>query len=184
MKKKLISAIIALTLVLVAVVGGTMAWLSVETDDVVNTFTYGDINITLTEEHSGPFKIIPGVNITKDPIVTVKSGSEDCWVFVTVEEEHWPTNTTTGGDLKVNYAIDAAWTKLSDGVYYKKVTNVSADTRLHVLADDVVTVSGELTKTEVDALKTNTPKLTFTAYAIQAAGFADAGAAWTELNRA
>lgn len=41
---------LALVLVVaVASVGGTIAWLKVETTPVVNTFTVGDINITLTE---------------------------------------------------------------------------------------------------------------------------------------
>ena len=35
----------------------------------------------------------------------------------------------------------------------------------------------------MDTANENPPKLSFTAYAIQKAGFADAAAAWTELNK-
>ena len=41
--------IAALALFLFAIIGGTVAWLIADTDPVVNTFTYGDINITLEE---------------------------------------------------------------------------------------------------------------------------------------
>ena len=40
-------AMLALVLVIGCAVGGTVAWLVSSTDPVVNTFTYGDINITL-----------------------------------------------------------------------------------------------------------------------------------------
>ena len=53
MKKKiLLASIIALSLALLVAVGGTIAYLFTDTQDVVNTFTYGDINITLQEEAS------------------------------------------------------------------------------------------------------------------------------------
>ena len=84
---RLFVLMLALVLVLGCAVGGTVAWLVAKTDPVVNTFTYGDINITLTETTGDDYKIIPGVDIGKDPKVTVKAGSEACWLFVKVEEE-------------------------------------------------------------------------------------------------
>ena len=101
-------ALLALVLVIGCVAGGTVAWLVAKTEPVVNTFTYGNINIALTEEAGGTekqFKIIPGTNIVKDPKVTVTAGSEDCWLFVKVVEEHWPTATLEDGTRKVFYAI-------------------------------------------------------------------------------
>ena len=46
---KAVAILMVLVLVLGGVMGGTMAWLVTNTDPVVNTFTYGDIDITLTE---------------------------------------------------------------------------------------------------------------------------------------
>ena len=71
---------LALMLVIGCAVGGTVAWLTQKTDAVVNTFTYGDINIELTETkpENQQAKIIPGVDIVKDPKVTVKANSEAC----------------------------------------------------------------------------------------------------------
>ena len=72
------SALLALVLVIGCVAGGTVAWLVAKTDPVVNTFTYGNINIALAETTGEDYKIIPGKDISKDPKVTVKGGSEAC----------------------------------------------------------------------------------------------------------
>ena len=176
-------AMLALVLVIGCAVGGTVAWLVSSTDPVVNTFTYGDINITLEETTGTSYKIIPGVDIEKDPKVTVKGGSEACYLFVKVEEENWPTFTKSDGTRKVKYGIADGWTALTGetGVYYREVGAVTADTFFDVLAGNVVTVSENLTKTEVSGITTQ-PKLTFTAYAVQKDGIADADTAWTKAN--
>ena len=83
---KAFAAVLALVLVLGCALGGTVAWLVAKSDPVVNTFTYGDININLEETTGSSYKIIPGVDIAKDPKVTVKANSEACWLFVKVEE--------------------------------------------------------------------------------------------------
>lgn len=176
-------AMLALVLVIGCAVGGTVAWLTAQTGPVVNTFTYGDINITLDETTGDDYKIIPGVDIEKDPKVIVKANSEACWLFVKVEEENWPTFTESDGTRKVKYGIVDGWTALTGetGVYYREVGAATADTFFDVLAGNVVTVSENLTKTEVSGITTQ-PKLTFTAYAVQKDGIADAGTAWTKVN--
>ena len=100
-------ALLALVLVIGCAAGGTVAWLVATTDSVTNTFTYGDINIELTETkpENKQAKIIPGVDIEKDPKVTVKANSEACWLFVKVEEE----GTFVTG--KVTYSIATGWTQ-------------------------------------------------------------------------
>ena len=181
-------AMLALVLVIGCAVGGTVAWLVSSTDAVVNTFTYGDINITLSETTGSDYKIIPGVNIDKNPKVTVKKDSEACWLFVKVEEEG------TFVANKVTYSIADGWTQ-GDGtnipanVYYREVNAVTADTSFYVLKGNteypngVVTVSEELTKAEVNSIiAENQPKLTFTAYAVQKDGIDDAATAWTKAN--
>ena len=63
----------AVVLLLGCVTGGTLAWLTDKTDEVINTFTTSDINITLTEtdavNNAASFKMIPGYTITKAPKV-------------------------------------------------------------------------------------------------------------------
>lgn len=178
---RLFVLMLALVLVLGCAVGGTVAWLVAKTDPVVNTFTYGDINITLTETKPAnrQAKIIPGVDIEKDPKVTVKAGSEACWLFVKVEEEG-----TFVAD-KVTYSVADSWTQGDDtdipaNVYYREVGAVTADTDFYVLNGNKVTVSNSLTKEDIANI--TQPKLTFTAYAVQKDGMADAAAAWAAAN--
>lgn len=178
---RLFILMLALVLVLGCAVGGTVAWLVSKTDPVVNTFTYGDINITLTETKPAnqQAKIIPGVDIEKDPKVTVKAGSEACWLFVKVEEEG-----TFVAD-KVTYSVADGWTQGDDtdipaNVYYREVGAVTADTDFYVLNGNKVTVSNSLTKEDIANI--TQPKLTFTAYAVQKDGMADAAAAWAAAN--
>ena len=187
---KLVVAMLAVTLLIGCAIGGTVAWLTAKTDPVVNTFTYGDINITLTENKPAnqQAKIIPGVDIEKDPKVTVNTNSEACWLFVKVEEEG------TFVANKVTYSIADGWTQ-GDGtnipanVYYRQVTAATTDTSFNILAGDatypngVVKVSENLTKAEVNAITAeNQPTLTFTAYAVQKDGISTAADAWAKVS--
>lgn len=183
---KVFLSLLALVLVVGCAVGGTIAWLTATTDPVVNTFTYGKIKIKLTETTGTEYKIIPGVNISKDPKVTVIGGSEACWLFVKVAEEG--TFVTD----KVTYSIANGWMPLNatnhPGVYYREVDAVTADTDFYVLAGDttypngVVTVSENLTKAEVNRVATQQPTLTFTAYAVQKDGINTAADAWDKVK--
>ena len=141
-------------------------------------FTVGNINATLTETKT-EFKIVPGVNIAKDPVATVEAKSEDCYLFVQLTEENWPDFTEKGSTTrKVEYKIADGWTKLEDGVYYREVAkNDAADQTFPVLQGDKVTVSSTLTKKEANAI-TGTPKLTVAVYAVQKEGMASAADAW------
>lgn len=171
-------ALLALVLVIGCVAGGTIAWLVSTPDPVINTFTYGDINIELTETkpEGRSAKIIPGVNIEKDPKVTVTKGSEACWLFVEVKE------AGTFVANKVTYSVADGWTK-GDGnkipanVYYREVGAVTADTDFYVLKDNKVYVSENLNKGDIKNITGNST-LTFTAYAVQKDNVTSAEAAW------
>ncbi len=179
-------ALLALVLVIGCVAGGTVAWLVAKTEPVVNTFTYGNINITLAETTGTNYKVIPGTVIEKDPKVTVKAGSEACWLFVKVEEVGAISTITTD---PVHYAIDTGWAQLKDkdgkdvsGVYYRLVDAVDNDTAFNVLKDNKIIVSGELTKETINGYAVQQPTLTFTAYAVQQENIADAATAWKAAN--
>ena len=176
---KLFVMMLALVLVFGCAVGGTIAWLTAETAPVVNTFTYGDINITLGETTGSDYKIIPGVNIDKNPKVTVKKDSEACWLFVEVKEEG------TFVANKVTYSIDDGWTqgdgtKIPANVYYRSVDAVKADTDFAVLKNNKIYVSEELSKSDIQSITTQ-PTLTFTAYAIQKEAAGTAADAWAKI---
>lgn len=183
---KVFLSLLALVLVVGCAVGGTIAWLTATTEPVVNTFTYGKIKIDLAETTGTEYKIIPGVNISKDPKVTVKADSEACWLFVKVAEEG--TFVTD----KVTYSIAEGWMPLNatnhPGVYYREVDAVTADTDFYVLAGDttypngVVTVSENLTKKDIKGLTETRPQLIFTAYAVQKDGINTAAEAWAQVS--
>lgn len=171
-------ALLALVLVIGCVAGGTVAWLVAKTEPVVNTFTYGNINIALAETTGTNYKVIPGTVIEKDPKVTVKGGSEACYLFVKVEA----SGTFVTG--KVTYAIDKDWTALPgvNGVYYRLVDAVTEDTAFSVLEGDKITVLDTLTKDDIKDIAASHPTLTFTAYAVQQENIDDVATAWENAN--
>lgn len=176
MKKKVLS-IVAVVLVFCCAIGGTLAWLTAKSDVVTNTFTVGDINIELTESENLDLKMVPGNTITKDPKVTVKANSEACWLFVKVEE------SANFGDF-MTYEMADGWTALPDvtGVYYREVSATTADTDFAVLKDNQVKVLDTVTKTMLEAAKTDAPTLTFTAYAVQKDNVTSVTDAWAKAN--
>jgi predicted ribosomally synthesized peptide with SipW-like signal peptide len=178
MKKTLIT-ILATVLVCCCVAGGTLAWLMDKTDPVVNTFTVGNVDITLTEtvdtdnDNAASFKMVPGSKIDKDPKVTVSAGSERCWVFVKIEE-------SDNLDDFITYEVANGWQPLDgvDGVYYCEYNDPNAAIAEYlVLKNDQVTVKNTVTKKMMDDL-VNMPTLTVTAYAVQKEAAASASAAW------
>ena len=162
MKKKSLALLLAIAIVVVGAVAGTVAWLTDKTPSVTNTFTTSDINIELKETKNN-FQMIPGWNIEKDPKVTVKTGSEACYLFVKLEK-------STDFDTFMTYEMAEGWTALpgNDGVFYREVAAATADTTFEVLKDNQVTVKGTVTKEQMNDLTADTyPTLTVTAYASQ-----------------
>ena len=175
MKKKLIALTAAFLLVIGAAVAGTVAWLTDSTQTEVNTFTVGNIDIELAETTSN-YKMVPGQTIAKDPKVSVKAGSEACWLFIKVEEGNKVADF-------IDYTIDPSWTKLEDGVYYREVAAADTVQEFSVLKDNQVTVKSTVTKTMMDGITEQTkPTLSFTAYAVQKAGITTAADAWAKAQ--
>ena len=183
---KIAALIAAIVLVIGCTAGGTVAWLVSKPAAITNVFTVGNINATLAETAKA-FKIVPGVDIAKDPVATVKANSEDCYLFVQLTEKNWPAFTETDKTRKVKYEIEDGWTKLEDGVYYREVTKQDTDQPFDVLKGNKVTVSSTLTKEEANdmdlAIKKNgDPKLTVAVYAVQKEGIDTVEAAWEKVK--
>ena len=104
MKGKINALLLSLCIVLlmVATIVGTVAYLT-DTEEVVNTFTVGKVNITLDEadvDENGKviegnhrvkenrYHLVPGRKYVKDPTITVVKGSEKSYVrmLVTINE--------------------------------------------------------------------------------------------------
>lgn len=167
MKKKSLALVLALALMVVGAVGGTLAWLTAKSAVVTNTFTTSDIKVELKETTGTQYKMIPGYAISKDPKAWVASGSEDCFLFVKLDK-------AGDFDTYLTYKMAAGWEPV-DGepnVYSRKVTsNQMGETNAFpVLEDNKVTVSEKITKEQMDALNKDSaakPTLTITAYASQ-----------------
>lgn len=200
MKKKILALTLVFALALALGIGGTVAWLTAQTSPVVNTFTVGDINITLAEtgttNNAKNYTFVPGDTLAKDPKVTVTAGSEDCYLFVKVEEAN---NTATGLTGKViNWSVDAGtdpastWVPVPehDGYWYRTVPAVAANTTeenlpsFDVLKDNQVTVNEEVTKDMVTGLTANKPTITVTAAAVQKDNVNTVADAWVKLPTA
>lgn len=194
MSKKLLVSVVAICLLVGGIVGGSFAFLLDKTQTVTNTFTIGDVNITLTEtdtvkEDDGVndkrnYKMVPGLELAKDPKVSVEANSEPSWVFVKVEEVN---NPSTYLDYKINTVAEGGvWTALDgvDGVYYYDYSAISTTkVDLAVLLGDKVTVKNTVTKDALDTINANKPQLKFSAYAIQKEGFTSAKAGWDEVSK-
>ena len=186
LKKALIAGTCSVLLV-AGSVAGTMAYLT-STDEVVNTFTVGNVAITLDEapvDNDGQatsgdrvdknnYKLMPGHDYDKDPTVHVGNLSEDAWLFVKVDNEIAAIEDAT--TVHNQMTTDNTWTVVdnTNHVYaYKEIVNAN---------DNVVVFDGFKIKGDVDnaSLATyNGKTIKVTAYAIQADGFDSASIAWT-----
>lgn len=175
MKKKLFIIVVSILSICSFLVGTSVAWLSSTTDTVVNTFTYGDINIKIEETDTGDndnneftneYKMLPGNKITKDPKITVLANSEDSYLFVEIKESE---------NFKdfMKYELVEGWTLVegTENVYVREITKSDKDQEFFVLKDNTVTVLESVTKAMLNDLdkdgQTNYPTLSFTAYAVQ-----------------
>ena len=202
MKKKL-TLLVAFVLVFALGVAGTFAYLTAKTDAVVNTFTVGKVGVlSLTETtgsntqgRGGDHKIIPGVPTSKDPKVSYVADDTDeaVYVFVKIDAAAWSfdTDSNTYTYLKdgkdcLSWSVNTTdWIALpgSTGVYYKALAKGTDLDATSVIANDQITVNGtNVTEANINDVASGAGSLTFTAYAIQQAGFDNPAAAWTALQ--
>lgn len=212
MKKKILVACLCVALAVLTVAGTTLAYLT-STDKVENTFTVGNVKITLdeakvnengtavtpTERVKGNnYKLMPGHTYTKDPTVTVVKGSEPSYIKMTVTfskaNELDAIFAPTGANLtSIFQGYDAA-----NWIAKGNTKDATANTRTYEFWYKE-TVGAPTADVALDALfdsikvpdtitgtQLETIKgmtITVNAYAIQADGFADADAAWAAFKK-
>lgn len=195
---KVVALLLAVVLVFGCAVGGTLAWLMDTSNTVINTFSVGNINIKLEEtvEKDG-FKILPGTEQIKDPVVKVKDGSEDCWVFIQVQEVN-NVAAKDGGNVTHKYVTweidDTVWTILNENngvtTYYANTMyeTGSSSNSYNVLKGQSVSYGSTLTKSMIDSLykdgapdEGKRPQLIFKAFAVQAEAGHTAAEAWSQI---
>ena len=175
--KALIVLLLAVIL-LVGPVGNTLAWMLGVTAPVTNTFTYGKIKIDLKEDSGSNggttggnkkyFEMTPGAALTKDPTITVKHDSEECFLFVRMRQS---------GNFNdyLSYNMADGWSALDStnypGVYYRTaaVPRSVNDQVFQVIHNNTVTVTA--TQKQLRDLEAagaaHYPVLRITAYAVQ-----------------
>ena len=184
MKKKLVAGGLVAALAATAIGGATLAYFTDE-EKAVNTFSVGNVDITLTESEwvESDAKLIPGRVIDKNPTITLEAGSEDAYTFMKVQLSQ------DFVDLLTDYATAASITNPMDVVedwfvseVGPKVMYVDVDAGYAILGVmspksagdsvtyfDRVTVPEGVTQDMIDAEDEYT--ITVTGYAIQEEGF-------------
>lgn len=137
----------------------TFAWLTANTDPIVNSFKFAGIAITIDETFDEDNAILyPGAEIEKVPVVTVEAGSANSYVYVEI---------VNGLDPGASIDIDTDnWVLVEENIYrYVSIVNQSdANQDLPALFTEV-TVGTNLSNAEIEALAAKT--ITVRAFAIQ-----------------
>ncbi len=209
-KKKALLTVLCAVMLVVGSVFGTYAYLTDKTDPVTNTFTIGNIGITLdetkvdekgvvtnpvTRTNSNSYKLLPAVTYVKDPTVHVQPGSEKCYVFVevtngisTYESTHVAADTSKGIKEYKTIAEQITakgWTSVAGktGVYYKTVESSGTAQDLVVFNEFRIADNANTLNGWANIGSNN--NIVVTAYAIQFAGFeSDVAGAWTAVKTA
>ena len=185
--KKTLTIVMAMVLVAAVAVTGTLAYMSTQSGTVTNTFTFGNMKITLKESpvddngkkvaggalvDKNDYKVIPGAEVDKEPIVTVNANSESCWVYVGIQN-----NVLVDGNEVADYTnyIGADWEKVENAalaakhvtVYKHKtvVENSATDTPLSAVFTKVKFDGEKITLDNIDDLQNST--IVIKAYAHQ-----------------
>lgn len=188
-------------------IGATVAYLT-STDTVTNTFTVGNVQITLDEAkvktdgtldtsttarvQKNSYKLMPGHEYKKDPTIHVDANSEDCWLFVKVENGiaaiEDQTNTIAAQMATNGWELVSGTNNI-----YAYTSTVTGGNNVKVFESFKISnavVGGAKPTSSADAPVDNNKYLgeyenktiVITAYAIQADGFDTAKAAWDAAN--
>ena len=202
MKKSKVLLLMLCTVALsVGVTFGTLAYLT-DTEAVTNTFTVGQVHISLDEADVKPdgtyetdktarvieneYHLIPGHTYIKDPTIYVGNDSEECYLFVKVENGIKNIETTDAAKTVAGQMAAKGWVEI-DANKHIYVLDKNGDKTYtvfkgaEVVVFDNFTIAGDGVNND-DIAKYDTEKnqtvIEVTAYAIQAAGFDNANLAW------
>ena len=196
--KQILAIVLSLALVACISVAATVAYLT-DKEEVTNTFTVGKVNITLDETDvdaagspipsaspvkENEYKLYPGSEYVKDPKIHVAADSEDCWVFIKLENglKGIESATRAESDGVAGYNCIEDQILNNDWKLIDATNNIYAFKYVQSKGATVAT----FTNFEIDSAVTNEKlaqykdaKVKVTAYAIQAANFDTPEAAWT-----
>ena len=175
-------------------IGETVAYLTSK-DTVVNTFTVGNVAITMDEtkvdENGTPiqgvdrvqantYKLMPGHTYTKDPTIHVSDTSEEAYLGVKVvfensaeADEKLSLNMLSifSGFIAENWTIQEK-TQEDNDVYYLLTRKNTVTKNDNIKLFDYVVIPDEMTNEQIAYL--NNIRMEITAYAVQKDGFSSA----------
>ena len=143
-----------------------------------------------TTNQGQAYKLVPGFTYTKDPLITVVSGSNPCWLFVEVKNDIEQFEAST--NPIETQMLENGWTPIDgeENVYYHDIVD-AFDAEQTVKVFEEFTIDGYANEVEGwDAVTPDSTTVTICAYAIQADGFNDEekskeeniASAWAALN--
>lgn len=207
--KKLLLAVCCAALLVCVSIGATVAYLT-SAQKVVNTFTVGNVTITLDEAKvnaegvevnanggalaegekaprvgKNSYKLMPGHDYKKDPTVHVDSNSEPCWVFVKVENGITTFEDTASTITSQITSTTNGWTQLLKDADGNDVEGVYYKANVQPGAElkvfDHFKIADDA-NTKAGWSNVKDANITVTAYAIQADGFTNAADAWEQVK--
>lgn len=117
-KSKKSILLVSLAAFLILMIGGTLAYIFAQSDDVNNTFIPGEVTTTVDEEFDGKVKENVSIRNTGNVEAYIRAA-----VVVTWQDEKGNVHSTVpvaGTDYNISYNLnnDNGWVKSSDGFYY------------------------------------------------------------------
>ena len=208
-KRKALIMVLCAVLLVSTTMFATIAYLTSK-DEVNNTFTVGNVHITLDEAKVNPdgtlvpnadrvkeneYKLIPGHEYIKDPTVTVKANSEECYVRALVTLNKREALYSLPSDIKIedcfvinneswtykNMTADTEKDTYTYEFWYNSIveTTRDKDTQLPAVFEKII-VPESLTNAQLATL--TGLEINVVAHAIQADGFERAEEAWTAFG--
>lgn len=116
----MIPLIIALLLVLVVGVGGTLAYLFTHTDPIKNEFNPGDVDLTVAETFDEPHEVKKNVSIqnTGEVDAYIRVAVVVTWVNDDGESVFNSKNPVQGTDYEITYGESTYWVQGADDFWY------------------------------------------------------------------
>ena len=189
--KKVVALALCAVMLVVGSVAGTMAYMTSTTAVANNTFSVGNVKITLDEAPvddygavvagdrvtANSYKLIPGHSYVKDPVVHVDKASENCWLFVKVTNEIAAIEDAT---TIADQMTTLGWTKVNgetDVYAYNAIVNADDANGTDVKVFETFKVKGDAAVASYAG-----KSIKVQAYAVQADGFTTSNDAWTNAK--
>lgn len=187
--KRTLITVLAMILVCVISVSATLAYLYDKSESVVNTFSVGNVEISLDEadvdndsntadnvtingqirDLANEYKLTSGATLPKDPTVHVSKYSEESYIFVEVVIGNDVAVVLDTADITAQMTTNG-WTKLEGNIYYynETVTGLGKANNEDLPVFTTIKVKGTATGDELVNAAADGQNITLTAYAIQA----------------